>query len=72
MKSASNGDVLKGYLQGLHVYVLLVASLVTGYMEHPGTDQHQSYVHHTSTTADLPDYYINDIVVEDTSQMFDG
>ena len=38
MKSASNGGVLNGSLQVLHVHVLLVAPLGTGYMAQPGTD----------------------------------
>ena len=37
-KSASNGGVLRGDLQVLHVHVLLVAPLSTGYMTQSGTD----------------------------------
>ena len=37
-KSASNGGVLQGDLQVLHVHVLLVAPLSTSYMTQSGTD----------------------------------
>ena len=37
-KSASNGGVLRGDLQVLHVHVLLVAPLSTSYMTQSGTD----------------------------------
>ena len=37
-KSASNGGVLRGDLQVLHVHVLLVAPLSTGYMTQSGTN----------------------------------
>ena len=37
-KSASNGGVLRGDLQMLHVHVLLVAPLSTSYMTQSGTD----------------------------------
>ena len=37
-KSVSNGGVLRGDLQVLHVHVLLVAPLSTGYMTQSGTD----------------------------------
>ena len=59
MKSASNGGVLKGRLQVLHVHVLLVAPLGAGHMVQPGTDQHESRMavretaYHTSAAADL-------------------
>lgn len=44
MKSASNGGILNGSLQMLHVHVLLVALLGAGYMAEPGIDQHESRV----------------------------
>lgn len=37
-KSASNGGVLRGDLQMIHVHVLLVAPLSTSYMTQSGTD----------------------------------
>ena len=60
MKSASNGGILKGGLQELHVHVLLVAPLGTSHMAQPGTDQHEGRVtirgtaHHTGAAADPP------------------
>ena len=60
MRTASNGGILKCYLQVLHIHVLLVAPLGAGHMAQPGTDQHESRVtvretaHHTGTAADLP------------------
>ena len=59
MKSASNGDVLNGSLQVLHIHILLVAPL-GDHMAQPGTDQHEGGVavretaHYTSAAADLP------------------
>ena len=59
MKSASNGDVLNGSLQVLHIHVLFVAPLGAGHMAQPGTDQHQSRVairetaHYTGSVANL-------------------
>lgn len=44
MKSSSNGGILKGHLQVLHVHVLLVALLGAGYMAEPGIDRHESRV----------------------------
>ena len=67
MKSASNGGVLKGRLQVLHIHVLLVAPLGAGHMTQPGTDQHESRVtvretaHYTGTAADLPVQPFNNI-----------
>ena len=58
MRSASNGSVLNGSLQVLHLHVLLVAPLGASHMAQAGTDQHQSGVavreatHHTGTAAD--------------------
>ena len=78
MKSASNRGILKGCLQVLHVYVLLVAPLSTGHMAQPGTGQHQSRVtiretaHHTSAAEDLPVQPLNDIVGTDTGPVFAG
>lgn len=49
MKSISDGGVLKGYVQALHIHVLLEGH----YMAQPGTDQHeggvavQEIAHHT-------------------------
>ncbi len=60
MKSASNGDVLHGSLQVLHIHVLLVAPLGAGHMAQPGADKHEGRVavrettHHTGAAADLP------------------
>ena len=60
MKSASNGGVLKGRLQVLHVHVLFIAPLGAGHMAQPCTDQHKGRVavretaHHTGAAADLP------------------
>lgn len=59
MKSASNGDVLDGSLQVLHVHVLLISPLGASHMAQPGTDQHQSRVairetaHYTGSVANL-------------------
>ena len=67
MKSASNGDVLKGRLQVLHIHVLLVAPLGASHMAQSGTDQHESGVavrdtaHYTSAAADLPVQPFNDL-----------
>ena len=78
MKSASNGGVFKGYLQVLHVHVLLVAPLGTGHMAQPSTDQHESRIavrkttHHASAAADLPVQSFNDIVGADTGPMLAG
>ena len=72
MKSASNGDILNGGLQMLHVHVLLVAPLGTGHMAQPGADKHEGRVtvretaHHTGAAADLPVQPLNDIVGADT------
>ena len=60
MKSASNGDILKGGLQVLHVHVLLVAPLGAGHMAQPGTDQHEGGVavrevaYHAGTAGGSP------------------
>ena len=78
MKSASNGGVLNGSLQVLHIHVLLVAPLGAGHMAQPGTDQHQSRVtvretaHHTGAAADFPVQPLNDIVGADTGPMLTG
>ena len=66
MKSASNGGVLKGRLQVLHIHVLLVAPL--GHMAQSGTDRHESRIavretsHYPSAAADLPVQPLNHIV----------
>ena len=60
MKSASNGGILNGCLQVLHVHVLLVAPLGAGHIAQSSTDQHEGGVavregaYHTSTAANLP------------------
>ena len=78
MKSASNGGVLKGRLQVLHVHVLLVAPLGAGHMAQPGTDQHEGGVavretaYHPSAAADLPVQPLNDIVGADASPVLAG
>lgn len=59
MKSSSNGGILKGHLQVLHVHVLLISPLGASHMAQPGTDQHQSRVairetaHYTGSVANL-------------------
>ena len=78
MKSASNGGILNGSLQMLHIHVLLVAQLGTSHMAEPGTDQHQSRVavreaaNYTGAAADLPVQPLNDIVSTDTSPVLAG
>ena len=78
MKSASNGGILKGGLQMLHVHVLLATPLRTGHMTQPGTDQHEGRVsvreaaHHPSAPADLPVESLNDIIGTDASPVFAG
>ena len=60
MKSTSNGDILQGRLQMLHIHVLLVAPLGASHMAQSGTNQHQGGVtiretsHYPSAAADLP------------------
>lgn len=78
MKSASNGGVLKGRLQVLHVHVLFVAPLGASHMAQPGTDQHESGIavretpNHTGTATDLPVQPLNDIVGADASPVLAG
>ena len=78
MKSASNGDVLNGSLQVLHVHVLLVALLGAGHMAQPGTNQHKGSVavretaHHTGAAADLPVQSLNHIIGADTGPVLTG
>ena len=43
-KLASNGCILQGSLQVLHIHALLVSPLGAGHMAQPGTDQHQNRV----------------------------
>ena len=75
MKSSSNGGVLKGRLQVLHVHVLLVAP---GHMAQPGTDQHEGRItvrktaYYTGAAADLPVQPLNDIIGADASPVFAG
>ena len=78
MKSASNGGVLKGILQVLHIHILFVAPLGACHMVQPYTDQHQGRVtiretaHHTGAAANLPVQPLNDVVGADTGPMFAG
>ena len=78
MKSASNGGVLQGSLQVLHVHVHLVAPLGAGHMAQPGTDQHEGGVavwetaHYTSAAADLTVQPLNNIVGADASPVLAG
>ena len=78
MKSASNGGILNGSLQMLHVHVLLVAPLGAGHMAQPGTDQHKCRVtvreadNYTSAAADLPVQPFNHIVGADASPVLTG
>ena len=75
MKSAGNEGVFHGYLQMLHVHVLLVAPLSACYMAQPRTDQHQSRVpigersYHASPAADLTVQPFNHVVGTDESPM---
>ena len=74
-KSASNGGILNGSLQVLHVHVFLVTPLGTGYMAQPGTDQHEGGVavretaHYTSAAADLPVQPFNTLLRKVVCQM---
>ena len=78
MKSASNGGVLNGSLQVLHVHVFSVAPLCASHMAEPGTYQHESRVavreasNHTGAASDLPVQPLNDIVGADASSVFAG
>ena len=78
MKSASNGGILSGSLQMLHVHVLLVAPLGAGHMAQSGTDKHQGRVavretaHHTGAAADLPVQPLNHIIGADTGPVLTG
>ena len=78
MKSASNGGVLKGRLQMLHIHVLFVAPLGTGHMAQAGADQHEGRIairetaHHTGTAADLPVQPFNNIICTDAGPVFAG
>ena len=73
VKSASNRGILKDCIRVLHVHVLFVAPLCTGYMAQPGTDQHKSRVtiwrtpHHTGVATGFPVEPFNDIVGADAS-----
>ena len=78
MKLASNGGILNGSLQVLHVHVLFVAPLGAGHMAQSGTDQHESRVtvretaHHTGAAAYLPVQAFNNIVGADASPVLAG
>ena len=78
MKSASNGGILNGSLQVLHIHVLLVAPLGACYMAQPSTDQHQSRVavretaYYPSAAADLPVQPLNHIIGTDASPVLAG
>lgn len=75
---SSNGSVLNGHLQVLHVPVLFVAPLGSGHMAQPGTDQHEvefpsgNLPATRGATADLPVQPFKDIVGADTSPGFAG
>ena len=68
MRSAGNRGFLQGSLQVLHIHILFVAPLGTGYMTQPGTDQHKGGVsiwetpYHTGTAANLPVQSLNNVV----------
>ena len=78
MKSASNGDVLNGSLQVLHIHVLLVSPLGASHMAQSSTDQHEGRVaireaaHHTGTAADLPVESFNNVIGTDASPVLAG
>ena len=78
MKSASNGGVLSGKLQVLHVHVFFVAPLGTSHVAQPGTNQYEGRVavwetaHYLSAAANLPVQPLNDIVGTDASPVFAG
>ena len=77
MKSASNGGVLQGSLQVLHVHVFLVAPLGAGHMAQAGTDQHEGGVairegaHHPGSAADLPVEPLNNVVGPDAGPVLE-
>ena len=62
----------------LHVHVVLVAPLYTGYMAQPGANQHEGRVairegpHHTGPSADLPVQSLNHIVGADPGPVLIG
>ena len=62
----------------LHIHVLLIAPLGTGYMAQPGADQHEGRVtireglHHTGPAADLPVQPLNHIVGADPGPVLVG
>ena len=70
MKLASNGGILSGGLQMLHVHVLLVAPLGSSHMAEFGTDQHESRVairetaYHPGTAEDFPIQPFNQLFVQ--------
>ena len=76
MRSAGNRGFLLGGLQVLHIHVLFVAPLGTGYMTQPGTDQHKGGVaipetpYHTDAAANLPVQPLNNVVGSNTSPVF--
>ena len=78
MKSASNGGILKGGLQVLHVHVLLVAPLGARNMAQPGADQHEGRIavreaaNHTGAAADFPVQSLNYIIGPDASPVLAG
>ena len=78
MKAASNGSVLNGSIQALHVHVLLVAPLSGSYMVRLGTNRHQSKAavqesaHYTGAVADLPVQPLNHIIGADASPVLAG
>ena len=78
MRSAENRGVLAGWLQVLHIHVLLVAPLGASHMAQAGADQHEDRVpiregpHHPCAAADLPVKPLNHIVGSDPSPVFIG
>ena len=78
MKSASNGGILNGSLQVLHIHVFLVAPLGARHMAQSGTDQHKSGItvrktaHHPGAAADLPVESLKTIVSADACPVFAG
>ena len=76
MKSASNGGLLKGRLEVLHVF--LITQLGANYITKSGINRHKSSIavreatHHTGTAAMLPVQPFNYIVGTDTGPVFAG
>ena len=68
MKPASKGGGLKGYLQALHVHILLVAPLCADRMAKSGADQHKGGVtlreiaHRTGAAAVVGSEQVNTVI----------